>query len=199
MVYPSLVLAAALAFAPPSDWGFRGTEVEPLAELFARHGAGEPVYVFPRAAPAWVFHTTDWSAPDTSRLAWVAEVAGPNGPGFINAPSRGRRHVGEGRNLIYSSKLGTELYGTSSGVQVRRGQLSSPQPDPGWAETEAWRMRQAGRPYVWMILADYVHGPLDERAILLKAVSAAGGQVVFTRVTPDAVLYRIRFFPATSD
>jgi hypothetical protein len=193
LVYPSLILAAALAFAPPSDWGFRGTEVQPLAELYQRRGAGEPVYVFPRAVPAWVFHTTDWSAPDTSRLAWVAEVAGPNGPGFINGPSRGRRHFGEGSKLVYSSEVGKELYGTSSGVQVRRGRLSSPQPDPGWADSEAWRIRSAARPNIWMIMADYTHGPLDELAILMKAISAAGGRVVFTREAPDAVLLRIGF------
>jgi hypothetical protein len=199
LVYPSLILAAALAFAPPSDWGFRGTEVQPLAELYQRRGAGEPVYVFPRAVPAWVFHTTDWSAPDTSRLAWVAEVAGPNGPGFINAPSQGRRLLGEEGDLVYSSKVGKELYGTSSGVQVRRGHLSSLQPDPGWAETEARRIRQAARPHIWMVLADYAHGPLDERAILMKAVSAAGGEVVFTRAAPDAVLLRVRFSSVQKD
>jgi Dolichyl-phosphate-mannose-protein mannosyltransferase len=199
LVYPSLILAAALAFAPPTDWGFRGTEVQPLAELYQRRGAGEPVYVFPRAVPAWVFHTTDWGAPDTARLDWVAAIAGPNGLGSVNGSSRGRRRFGEGMNLVYSSPFGMELYGTSSGVQVRRGHLSSPKPDSGWAETEAWRIRQAARPYIWMILADYAHGPLDERAILMKAVTAAGGEVVFTSVTPDAILVRLRFSPAAKD
>ncbi len=199
LVYPSLILAAALAFAAPSDWGFRGTEVQPLAELYQIRGAGEPVYVFPRAVPAWVFHTTDWSAPDTSRLTWVAQVAGPNGPGSINGPSRGTRHFRPGHALVYSSEVGKELYGTSSGVQVRRGHLSSLQPDSGWAETEARHIREAARPYIWMILADYAHGPLDERAILMKAVTAAGGEVVFTSITPDAVLLRLRFSPGAKD
>jgi hypothetical protein len=29
----------------------------------------------------------------------------------------------------------------------------------------------------------------------MKAVSAAGGEVVFTRATADAVLFRVRFLP----
>jgi hypothetical protein len=196
MLYPSLVLAATLAFTPPSDWGFRGTEVQPLAELFRGRSGGEPIYLFTRAVPAWVFHTTNWSAPDTSRLAWVARIAGPDGLGFINAASRGRRGFGEGAGLVYSSAAGTELYGTSTGVQVRRGRLSSLEPDPVWAESEAWRIRRAARPYIWIIMADYTHGPLDERAILMKAVSAVGGEVVFTRATADAVLFRVRFPPS---
>jgi hypothetical protein len=70
-----------------------------------------------------------------------------------------------------------------------------PQPDPGWAESEAWRIRVAAKPYIWIVLSDYAHGPLDERAILMRAVQAAGGQVVYTKATADAVLYRVRFAP----
>ena len=199
LVYPSLVLAVTLAFAPSPDWGFRGTEVQPLANLFRHRSGGEPIYVFPRAVPAWVFHTTDWSAPDTSRLGWVAENAGPGGLGFINGASRGRRALGEGADLVHLYAGVKELYGTSTGTQVRRGRLSSFEPDSGWAESEAWRIRSAARPYIWMIMADYTHGPLDEGAILMKAVFAAGGEVVFRRAAADAVLFRVRFSLASKD
>jgi hypothetical protein len=196
LVYPSVIIAATLAFASPSDWGFHGVEVRPLAELFRQRGEREPVYVFPRAVPAWVFHTTDWSAPDTARLKWVARIAGPGGPGFVNGASRGPRPLGEGNALVYSYGGTKELYGTSTGAQGRMGVgYTPPEPDPGWAENEARRMRTTARPYIWIIMSDYAHGPLDERAILMKAVSAAGGEVVFTRATADAVLFRVRFLP----
>ncbi len=197
LVYPSFVLAATLALAPPSDWGFHGVEVRPLAELYQQRGRSEPVYVFPRAVPAWVFHTTNWSDPDTARLRWVSEIAGPDGPGFVNGASRGARKRGEGAGLVYVSRGERELFGTSTGAQGRVGVgYTPPEPDPGWAESEAWRMRTAANPFIWIILSDYAHGPLDERAILIKAVKATGGEVVDSSATADAILYRVRFPPS---
>jgi hypothetical protein len=195
-LYPSMTLAVMLAIAPPTDWGFHGVEVRPLAELYQQRGGKEPVYVFPRTVPAWVFHTTDWSSPDTARLRWVAQAAGPEGLGFVNGSSRGLRRPGEGAALVYASGRSRELFGTSSGAQGRVGVgYVPPQPDPGWAESEAWRIRVAAKPYIWIVLSDYAHGRLDERAILMKAVQGAGGEVVYTQATADAVLYRVRFQP----
>ena len=196
LVYPSVIPAAALAFVPQGDWGFHGEEVRPLAELYRDRGRNEPVYVFPRAVPAWVFHTTDWSTADSARLSWVAQIAGPAGPGFVNGPSRGRRLPGDGSDLVYDRGGWNELYGTSTGAQGRMGVgYSPPEPDPGWAESEVWRIREAAKPYAWIVLSDYAHGRLDERAILMRAVTAAGGQVVFTQAAPNAVLYRVLFHP----
>ena len=196
LVYPSLLLAATLAVAPPKDWGFRGVEVRPLAEEYLKSAGKEPVYIFPRAVPAWVFHTTNWTAPDTARLRWVATVAGPAGLGFVNGPTRGPRQLGEGATLAYTSDSRTELFGTSTGAQGRVGVgYSPPRPDPGWAESEAWRIRSAARPYIWIALSDYAHGPLDERTILMKAVRDAGGTIAHTEAAADAVLYRVRFPP----
>jgi hypothetical protein len=195
--YPSLVLAVALVVAPSGDWGFYGTEVKPLSRWFLQHSGGEPVYVYPRAAPAWLFHTTDWTAPDTSRLAWVARVTGPDGPASINGASRGRRYVGEADTLVYSSARGTELYGTSSGMQVRRGYLSSPTPDPGWAESEAWRIRGAAQPHIWLIMAD-AHSTPIERTLLMNALFEAGGRVLYRQTAADAELLRLRFPPTSS-
>jgi hypothetical protein len=194
MVYPSLVLAATLAFAPPATWGFAGVEVRPLAELFRDQSRGEPIYVFTRSVPAWVFHTTNWNAPDTARLIWVAKIAGPSGLAFGNGASRGARPLGEGSPLAYSHAGAKELYGTSTGAQGRMGVgYVPPEPDLGWAASEAWRMQMAAQPYIWILMSDYAHGRLDEREVLMKAVAAAGGEVVFSRATADAVLFRVRF------
>ena len=56
-------------------------------------------------------------------------------------------------------------------------------------------MRAAAQPYVWIVMSDYAHGSLDERAILMRAVQAAGGEVVYSSATADAVLYRVHFPP----
>jgi hypothetical protein len=194
LLYPSAVVAATLAFAAPAEWGFRGEEVRPLAKIYESKGEHEPVYVFARSVPPWVFHTTDWNAPDTARLAWVARSAGPEGRGFVNGPTRGQRPLGEGADLVYSYHGRNELYGSPTGAQARMGVgYFPPQPDPGWAENEAWRMRSAARPYIWIVISDYVHGPLDEAVVLLRAVQAAGGELVFSKAAADAMLVRVRF------
>jgi hypothetical protein len=199
-LYPSLILAAVLTFVPPADWGIRGMEVRPLAEDFRRRSRGEPIYVFARVAPPWVFHTTDWTQPDTARLAWVARVAGPDGPGFVNGASRGRRSPGDGDSLVYSEDGQVELFGTPSGSQGRMVTgYTPPTPDPGWADTEAGRIRDVARPYAWVVMSDYAHPRLDERAVLMAAVNDAGGKVVYKKETADAVLYRLRFDHATAD
>lgn len=192
-LYPSLIFSATLTFFPPSDWGLRSVEVRPLAEDFQLHGGREPIYIFARSVPTWVFHTTDWTSPDTSRLSFVAWVAGPNGPGFINASTRGKRIRGEGQHLTYPYRGGIELYGNPTGSQSRAIVGYYPRlPDPGWAESEAWRIQQAAKPFVWIVISDFRAGA-DERQVLMSAVKNAGGIAVYRKVAPNACLYRIRF------
>ena len=195
-LYPSLILTAVLTF----DWGIQGEEVRPLAEDYRRHGSQEPIYVFARAVPAWLFHTTDWTHADTARLVWAARVSGPYGPAFGNAASRGRRAPGDDAGLVYAHEGHLELVGSSSGSQGRVGVgYVPPTPDPGWAESEAWRIRQSARPYAWIIMSDFAHPPLDERAALIAAVKDAGGETVYVKATAAAVLYRLRFRSRSTD
>jgi hypothetical protein len=199
-LYPSIILAAVLTFVPPPDWGVRGVEVRPLVEDYRLRSKGEPIYVFARAAPAWVFHTTDWSGPDTARLAWAARILAPDGPGSVNGASRGRRVRGEGTSLAYEDAGQTELFGSPSGSRGRMVTgYTPPAPDSGWAESEAWRVRQAARPYAWVVMSDFEHPGLDERAPLLAALKGAGGEVVYTNESADAVLYRLRFHSRATD
>jgi hypothetical protein len=194
LVYPAILLAITLAIAPSPDWGFHGVEVRPLAELYLKRGRDDPIWVFPRAAAAWAFHTTDWSAPDTLRLKWFARMAGPGGAGFMNGATRGERRRGDGVGLVYASRGVRELLGTSTGAQGRMGVgYTPPRPDEGWAESEVWRMRAAAHPFIWIIMSDFAHQHVDEARILMQAVQAQGGTVVYSRVTAQAVLYRIRF------
>ena len=189
-LYPSFVLTGVLTFG----WGLQGEEVRPLAEDYRLRGSEEPIYVFARTVPAWMFHTTHWAQADTTRLAWAARMSGPQGPGFGNAGSRGRRVRGEDAALVYTHQGHVELFGSSSGAQGRVGVgYVPPTPDPGWAESEAWRIRDSARPYAWIVMSDFAHPPLDERAALIAAVKDAGGQTVYSKETADAVLYRLRF------
>ena len=48
-------------------------------------------------------------------------------------------------------------------------------------------------------MSDYFHPRLDERGALMSAVNAAGGKVVYSRETVDAVLYRLRFDHSMTD
>jgi hypothetical protein len=199
-LYPSIILAAVLTFVPPPDWGVRGVEVRPLAEDFRLRSNGEPIYVFARAAPAWVFHMTNWTHPDTARLTWAARIAGPDGPGSVNGASRGRRVRGEGASLAYERDGRMELFGAPSGSRGRMvSGYTPPAPDSGWGESEAWRIHQAAQPYAWVVMSDFDHPPLDERAALLAALKGAGGEVVYTKESADAVLYRFRFQPKSTD
>jgi antitoxin (DNA-binding transcriptional repressor) of toxin-antitoxin stability system len=58
------------------------------AGVWRRVVAGEPVYVFSRDVPIWVFYTTDWRHPDTARVAELIALASSTGPNSGNAPPR---------------------------------------------------------------------------------------------------------------
>src|SRR5207249_1781877 len=86
--------------------------VRPLVREFERQSAvGEPIYVFAASLPAWVFYTTDWTAPDTARLTRMARLGSSGGPAFENAAPRGRAIRSEGDSLIYSFRSGGEIVG----------------------------------------------------------------------------------------
>src|SRR4030095_11108259 len=107
---------------------------------------GEPVYVAARSFPVWMFYTTDWRAPDESRLRWAASIAGAGSPAHNNAPSRGRVRVDETRLLARPYRGRVEIIGVPTGRQYRTSSrtmnpsLSAAeyalplQPDTGWAE-----------------------------------------------------------------
>ncbi|HEY7634510.1 MAG TPA: glycosyltransferase family 39 protein [Gemmatimonadales bacterium] len=191
---PSVVLTTSLAIDPPQETGFSKEEIRSLAAQVEGRSAGEPVYVYHRATPAWVFYTTDWRAPDTARLGWVSRVAGPDGLGFVNGRSRGPRRAEDGDSLSRDYRGRLELLGTYSGSQGRQWQAYvPPHPDPGWAEAEAERMRRVGKSGLWIVLTDYRHPPQDDGAALLDAVKKKGGLPTLELRASEAAAYRIQF------
>jgi hypothetical protein len=171
----------------------RDQQLRPLvSELQQRWLDGEPVYVFHRIIPAWLFYTTDWTAPDLKQVDWVMRISGPGGLGDENGPSRGWRPHGEGKHLVYELNGHPILLGTSSGVQGRP--MVSPKPtgpDPGWAANEADRMRTASS-VVWLILGHAADG-VDLGRIVLDAVRQGGARLTFQDSLLDGRLYRLDF------
>jgi hypothetical protein len=162
-----------------------------VARLSGRRAAGEPVYVFSRALPAWGFYATAWSAPDRARLEFINRVGSAGGPAFENAPSRGGP-VGpsEGEELVYRSRRGLELIGLPTGMEYASGTgLLRRQPDEGWMAREADRIQRAAAPGVWIVLAEFL-GPEYQ---VIEELKRRGGRVTYGSVEPGHVLMRFEF------
>jgi 4-amino-4-deoxy-L-arabinose transferase-like glycosyltransferase len=164
--------------------------LRPLVDVLQQHRRlGEPVYIFAGAIPAWAMYTTDWRARDSARLSYLSRIARAGGPAFENAPSRGHPVVKEGADLIYYTPLGSELYGIPAGLEARVFRLTNREPDQGWSENEAARIRSVANPGVWLILSHF-YGP--ERS-LLSSLEASGGRTTYKDIRRGAALIRYEF------
>jgi hypothetical protein len=186
------VVAAALALAvwlaTDADRFLRhpGT-LEPTRALFAAVDAeagATPIYVFARAAPAWLVATREGTPADDARLARWTALAGKGGaPGYENAARARAVRPREGDSLVVVSGVRTELVGLSPGVAYRIvGAPSARAPSAGWAAEEARRIAAAARPDVWLVASHYFAGSAqNELRPLVEAVAAAGLRVVEER------------------
>jgi len=93
-----------------------------VAALRRHRTPGEPVYVFARTLPAWIFYSTDWARPDTARLHYLMRAAGAGGFAFENAPSRGRVRAAEVDAARLAPEAPHELLGLPSGMEWREVQ-----------------------------------------------------------------------------
>jgi hypothetical protein len=159
---PLAALAGACLLAPPLRLDLAlvthptGYEhLRPAIREFERRSApGDPIYVFAASVPAWTFYTTDWNAPDTSRLARMARLASSGGPAFENSPPRERAIGLEGDSLVYPFRGGREIIGLYHGAQDRHATgLVQRAPDTNWTANEARRIRDAAAPTVWVIMS----------------------------------------------
>ena len=164
----------------------------PIArDLLDRAPEGASVYVYARGAPAWLLYSTDWRAPDTARVARLLGAMRRLGFNSGYVPSRGDS-VGEreGADLVFPFGEGQELIGVPPGTGPDDAGRASPDPDPGWAEHEARRIRAAARPEVWLYLT---HIRPEVATRLLDAVRAAGGRETYVRTLHDTRVYRFTF------
>jgi hypothetical protein len=134
----------------------------------------DPVYVASGGIPSWTFHTTDWSAPDSARLAWMASLATSGGPGFLNRPSRGHAVRYEGWEQRRPVGQRIELMGIATGVTTSYMPPYSRQiADTGWAENEADRIVAEANPRVWIFNTDLGSRQFND---LRTALAERGGR-----------------------
>jgi hypothetical protein len=188
VLVPPLPRDLALACHPNARENIRAAVRE--FERLAR--PGEPIYVFAATLPAWTFYTTDWTAPDTARLARMARLGSSGGPAFENAPPRHRAIRDDGDSLAYLYRGRREVMGLFHGAQWRSA--TGPvqyQADTNWTGNEARRIRAAAVPQVWVLVA---HSHALER-FLVPALEERGGRIVDSYEADGARLWRFRFSP----
>jgi len=157
---------------------------------------GDVVYVYAKALPGWTFYTTDWRSPDRERLNRLIQVMQSIGPNSGNAGSRGHPVSHEGSEYRYPWQAGTEIDGIADGIFNR----FTPVPtsvDPGWAENEVARIREATATSAsaWILTSGQNESSL---AALLSAATAAGAPPVQVWAGPQpwkvkCYLYRLQF------
>ncbi|MEO8634246.1 MAG: glycosyltransferase family 39 protein [Gemmatimonadales bacterium] len=169
----------------------RPQDIRPLVERFRQqHAAGDAVYVFGRAIPAWLFYTTDWRAPDLPRVERLGGLVSSSGVAFRNRATRSGAVRDEGRDLVFAYDDWSELVGVPTGQGPTTTGWSSELPDSGWAENEAVRIRAIGRPQVWVVLSSY---RAAIPVLLPPAVQAQGGTLRDRAETTQCLLLRFQF------
>lgn len=166
-----------------------------VRELRERRMPGEPVYIFARSLPAWIYYSTDWSRLDTVRLRFLTAAAGSEGGAFENARSRGIVREAEARAVGPSAAAPGELLGLPSGMEWREVQEHvRTEPDSGWVELERRRIEGAAAPGVW-VLASAFYAPESE---LFAALERDASRRTFAHLRNGSALVRYEFGRAPS-
>jgi dolichyl-phosphate-mannose-protein mannosyltransferase len=148
----------------------------------------EAVYVVAGALPAWVYYTTDWSAPDRLRLSRAAQGGSSGGAAFENARSGDIPSVLDPQ-LTHRVGNRVEAFGRASGVQYRYwwGTPGEP-PTKSWATREARRVRRLGDAS-WIVLS---HTP-NYRRELFRALRSEGALLTLSYDGDDVMILRSDF------
>jgi hypothetical protein len=192
-----VVASAALALwqATDADRFLRNPgSLEPTRQLFMavdNEAATTPIYVFSRAAPAWLLATSggEWRA--NPRLArWITLAGRAGAPGYENTARARAVRPGEGDSLVVTSGARTELVGLAPGVEYRiAGAPSAAGPSAGWAADEARRLAAVARPDVWLVASHFFPGSSrNELRPLVEAAAALGLRVAEERHAGDEVV-----------
>jgi len=167
---------------------YQRESLRPLVrQLDSAHAAGAAVYVYGRSVPAWVFYTTDWHRPDRARVEHRLRLVSSTGPAFRHAPTRGQAVGQEGDSLRYPYRDWQELVGVATGTGPNHLGVNTTQPDPGWGDNEARRLREAGGPEAWVVMSSYLPVVADQ---LDSALAAVGGERTLLREAPGARVSR---------
>ena len=166
-----------------------------VRELGERRVPGEPVYIFARSLPAWIYYTTDWSDPDTTRLRFLTAAAHSTGGAFENAPSRGRVGEEAARAVTSAAAAPGELLGLPSGMEWREVQEHvGTEPDSGWVEVERKRIEAAANPGVWIVATAFYAAETE----LFTALERDAARRTFAILRGGSALVRYEFGRAAS-
>lgn len=173
-----------------------GGHFQRLVQQFREHRRpGEPVYIFARSLPPWIYYTTDWADPDTVRLRFLLAAAHSTGAAFENAPSRGRVRQEEVRAVTSLVAAPGELLGLPSGMEWREVQEHMrTEPDSGWVEVERRRIEAAANPGVWVIATAFYAAESE----LFRALEGDATRRTFAHLRAGSALVRYEFDPETS-
>jgi hypothetical protein len=161
-----------------------------VRELGERRRHGEPVYVFARTLPPWIYYSTDWSDPDTARLGFLLAAAHSTGAAFENAPSRRAVRPEEVRAVGPSAATPGELLGLPSGMEWREVEEHvRSEPDSGWVETERRRIMEAAAPGIWVLATAWYAAEAE----LFAALERSASRRTFARLRGGSALVRYEF------
>lgn len=174
-----LVPAAYHDVAETADPSSARDAARAVVRRVEREAAGTgAVYVAASAIPQWLFYSTDWRRPDSSRVTFYRlNARSPDGPALQSAPSRRRAvRTDEGATLSYRAAHHVELLGLYPGVDGRdvppASAVADPAgPDSGWTEVEAARIRRAATGCAHLL------GAASELAMLGAELRRAGARV----------------------
>jgi hypothetical protein len=161
-----------------------------VTTLMERKTADEPVYVYARAQPEWLYYTTDWTAPDLDRIHLVLdEYRSPDGRTFANAPNRPAPIGPTAAGLRYLTDSGEEVYGLYSGFEQAAGLRGGGSTvDPGWAELEVGRMLQSAPDCLWLVA---FHTVEVERDRVRQLLSDRGYRVALELISARSRIDRV--------
>jgi hypothetical protein len=163
-------------------------EVRPLIREGPLPASREPLYVFGRAGPAWLYYTTRWDGDGRLLARQVIAMGRALGPNMGNRPSRGDSVRAEGDELRLEAYGRTVLLGVPSGIEnVFRTTWAPLSVDPGWGENEARRIRNVGTRCFFVLFAHY--RPVQALA-LQHALESLGARRLHLAVRRGAELSR---------
>lgn len=180
-----MILPLTFNIRHPSIFPPREASRELVASLTARRSMA-PVYLLPAGVPTWLFYTTDWSRPDTARLAWYARHDAPP-----HGSSRGHPRSEAEPAYEWRDMKGVELVGRYTGMVfvMGRGQLT-PGPDPNWGYVEMRRLAATGSNIGWVYGSHLVESQVDS---LRDGVRRNGGAIISAEQGESGLLWQVAF------
>jgi uncharacterized membrane protein len=125
------------------------------------------VYLSAGAIPHWLVATTDWTAPDTTRLDDLAMLGSAGGPLFHNTPSRQLAPAMADRT---DGIVPREILGRPAGMRIEYGGRRDLVAIPGWGDAEADRIAPHAAAGIHVLL---IFAQPAEQGALFRGLRAA--------------------------